>query len=79
MKYQDIQSLPNKELVEKYREEKKRLQKMKFQNAVAQIERPHHLKESRKVVARLLTELNARRQKFEFDAIMKKMSQSNEN
>ena len=32
MKYQDIQALGNKELVEKFREEKKRLQKMKFQN-----------------------------------------------
>jgi large subunit ribosomal protein L29 len=79
MKYQDIQALGNKELVEKFREEKKRLQKMKFQNAVAQIERPHQLKEARKEVARLLTELNARRSKYEMQAMMNKMSQSNEN
>jgi ribosomal protein L29 len=37
MKYADIKSLPNKELVERYKEEKKRLTKMRFQNAVSQI------------------------------------------
>ena len=51
MKYADIKSLPNKELVERYKEEKKRLTKMRFQNAVSQIEHPHKMKEARKDVA----------------------------
>ena len=33
MKFEEIKSLPNKELVERYREERKLLQKMKFQNS----------------------------------------------
>jgi ribosomal protein L29 len=61
--------------VELYKEEKKRYQKMKFQNAVSQIDQPHKLKETRKTVARLLTEMNGRRIESETQAYLKKMSE----
>ncbi len=71
MKYADIKALPNKELVERYKEERKRYQKMQFQNAVSPLEQPHKLKESRREVARLLTELNVRRTEAQYQAYMK--------
>ena len=77
MKNSDIKTLPNKELVERYKEEKKRFQKMKFQNAVSQVDQPHKMKETRKNVARLLTELNARRIEAETAAYVKKMNEEN--
>ncbi len=79
MKYADIKSLSNKELVERYKEEKKRLTKMNFQNAVSQVEHPHKLKVARKDVARMLTELNARRHEAEMNAFERKINQSQEN
>jgi len=79
MKYADIKTLPNKELVERYKEEKKRLTKMNFQNAVSQIEHPHKMKVARKDVARMLTELNARRHEAEMNAFERKINQSQEN
>jgi large subunit ribosomal protein L29 len=78
MKYADIKSLSNKELVERYKEEKKRLTKMNFQNAVSQIEHPHKMKVARKDVARMLTELNARRHEAEMNAFERKINQSQE-
>jgi len=77
MKFEDIKSLPNKELVERYREERKSLQKMKFQNAVSQIDHPHKLKETRKNIARMLTELNSRRNEAEYQAYLKTTSEEN--
>jgi len=79
MKYADIKSLSNKELVERYKEEKKRLTKRNFQNAVSQIEHPHKMKVARKDVARMLTELNARRHEAEMNAFERKINQSQEN
>ena len=79
MKYADIKSLSNKELVERYKEEKKRLTKMNFQNAVSQIEHPHKMKVARIVVARMLTELNARLHEAEMNAFERKINQSQEN
>lgn len=61
MKAREIKDLPTKELVERYKEEKLKLTKVKFNNAVSKIEQPHKIAESRKVVARLLTEMNSRR------------------
>jgi len=48
---------------------------MKFQNAVSQIDQPHKLKETRKNVARLLTELNERRIVAETQAYITKMNE----
>lgn len=75
MKNSDIIGMPNKELVESYRDEKNRLQKMQFQNSVSSVEHPHQLKQSRKSVARLLTEMNKRRAVAESNAFVKKMSE----
>ncbi len=61
MKNRDIKELPTKELVARYKDEKVRLTKVKFNNAVSKIEQPHKIKEARKDVARLLTEMNSRR------------------
>jgi len=52
---------------------------MNFQNAVSQIEHPHKLKVARKDVARMLTELNARRHEAEMNAFERKINQSQEN
>lgn len=71
MKNRELKELPTKELVERYKEEKVRQTKVKFNNAVARIEQPHKLKESRKQIARLLTEINARRIENEFKAAEK--------
>ena len=57
----EIKELPNKELVERYKEERKRYQTMQFQNAVSPIDQPHKLRESRREIARLMMELNLRR------------------
>lgn len=77
MKSSEIKTLPNKELVERYKEEKQRYQKMKFQNAVAQIDGPHKLKETRRNVAKMLTELNSRRVEAETQAYIKKLNEEN--
>lgn len=61
MKHREIKELTTKELVQRYKEEKVRLTKVKFNNAVSRIEQPHKLKEARKVIARMLTEINSRR------------------
>ena len=50
---------------------------MKFQNAVSQMDHPHKLKETRRSIARMLTELNARRNEAEYQAYLKKSSEEN--
>ncbi|MCO6494215.1 MAG: 50S ribosomal protein L29 [Bacteroidetes bacterium] len=72
MKYQDIKALPTKELFVRYREEKLKLTKLKINHAVTPLDQPHQIKESRKQVARLLTELNNRRKDYELKAIQNK-------
>ncbi len=71
MKNRDYKDLPTSELVARYKEEKLKLTKTKFNNAVARIEQPHKIKELKKDVARLLTELNSRRIDNELKAIEK--------
>lgn len=71
----EMKALPNKELVDRYKEEVKRYQKMKFQNAVSQIDQPHKLKETRKVIARFLTEINSRRIEAETQAFLKSINE----
>ena len=60
MKYQEIKSLTTEEIVEKVREEKALYTKLKFNHAVSPIENPMKLRASRQLIARYLTELNAR-------------------
>ena len=75
MKSTELKTLPNKELVERYKEEKKLYQKMKFQNTVAQIDEPHKLKATRKNISRMLTEMNSRRIQAETQAYINKMNE----
>lgn len=77
MKSSELKALPNKELVERYKEEKMRYQKMKFQNTVSQVDQPHKLKQTRKDIARMLTEMNSRRIESETQAFLKKMNEEN--
>lgn len=72
MNYQDIKALPTKELVERYREEKLKLTKMKINHAVTPLDQPHKIKETRRFVASLLKELNDRRKDYELKAIQNK-------
>ncbi len=60
MTNEDIKQMNNKELHATLREERKQLQKMKFNHAVSPIENPTKITISRNTVARLLTEINAR-------------------
>ena len=61
MKNRDYKDLPTSELVARFKEDRVKLTKTKFNNAVARIEQPHKLKELKKDIARLLTEINSRR------------------
>lgn len=63
MNNQDIKEMNNKELHATLREERKNLQSMQFSHAVTPIENPAKIKAARKVVARLMTEINARNKK----------------
>ena len=58
-------------VIEKYKEEKDRYQRLRFSHAVSSMDQPHKMKESRRLIAFYLTELNARRIQFETQAINK--------
>jgi len=60
MKSTDIKALSLVELKEKIGSEKEALRKMKFAHQVSAIENPMKMKETRKLVARLMTELSAK-------------------
>jgi len=61
MKNSEIVELSTEDLVAKIDEEKATLTKLKFAHAVSAIENPNRIKQTRKNVARLLTELTKRR------------------
>ena len=61
MDYQDIKNLTEKELHLNLRDERAQLQKLRFSHAVSPIENPNKIREGRKTIARLLTEINRRR------------------
>jgi len=60
MKNADIKALSVAELNEKLGSEKEALRKMKFAHQISAIENPMKIKETRKLVARLNTELKAK-------------------
>lgn len=60
MKKVDLKELSADQLSQKVAEEKSRLQKMKFAHAITPIENPRRISDSRREIARLLTELNNR-------------------
>ncbi len=56
----DIKQLSTKDLVERIRDEKGALSKLKLNHSVSPIENPAKITYSRKTIARLLTELRSR-------------------
>ena len=60
MKNTDIKALSLVELKEKIGSEKETLRKMKFAHQVSAIENPMKMKETRKLIARLQTELTVK-------------------
>lgn len=60
MKNADIKALSPAELVEKLKSEKEALRKMKFAHQVSAIENPMKIRDTRKLIARLNTEVRAK-------------------
>ncbi|MCP4520617.1 MAG: 50S ribosomal protein L29 [Cytophagales bacterium] len=60
MKNSEIKALTVEQLAEKVKEEASALQKMKFAHAVTPLENPMQIRQSRKLIARLKTELTAK-------------------
>jgi len=60
MKNAEIKALTGAELSEKLRSEKESLRKMKFAHQVSAIENPMKIKETRRLIARLNTEVRAK-------------------
>ncbi len=56
----EIRELSNKELIERIEDEKAQLVKMRLNHAVSPLENPMKIREARKVIAKLLTELTKR-------------------
>lgn len=60
MKNSEIRELSDKELAGRIKEERAQVAKIKFSHAVSPIDSPAKIKESKKLVARLLTEQSRR-------------------
>lgn len=58
MKNSELRTLTVEELQQRLLSEKEQLQKLKFAHAISPIENPTKIRETRKVVARILTVLN---------------------
>ena len=60
MKYEEIKALSLEELKDRMATEKENLQKLKFAHAISPIENPMRIRETKKLVARLATELRSK-------------------
>lgn len=60
MKTSEIKALSAEKLQEEIAAERSRLQKLQFAHAITPIENPLRIRESRRLIAKLMTELNAR-------------------
>jgi large subunit ribosomal protein L29 len=60
MKSSEIRELSNQELLERIDNEKTSLVRMKLNHAISPLENPQKIKESRKTIARLITEKRRR-------------------
>jgi large subunit ribosomal protein L29 len=60
MKSSEIRELSNQELLERIDNEKTNLVRMKLNHAISPLENPQKIKESRKTIARLMTEQRKR-------------------
>ncbi|MCW8310282.1 50S ribosomal protein L29 [Sphingobacterium thalpophilum] len=61
MKNSEILELSNEDLAARLAEEKAALTKLKFAHAVSAIENPNVIKAARKTIARISTEISARK------------------
>lgn len=59
-KYEEVSALSNEELAQQIADNKVRLQRLRFNHAISPLENPNVLGETRKLIARLKTELNKR-------------------
>ena len=60
MKHQVITDLSTADMVERLKDEQERLTKMKLSHAISPLENPQTIKEQRRTIARLKTELRRR-------------------
>ena len=60
MKISEIKELSNQELLERIDNEKTALVRMKLNHAISPLENPQKIKETRKTIARLMTEKRKR-------------------
>ncbi len=60
MKIQEIRDLSTSDLKERLAEERKSLNKLKMNHAVSPVENPLSIRDSRRTIARMLTELRKR-------------------
>lgn len=60
MKNSEIRELSNQELLERIDNEKVALTRIKLNHAISPLENPQKIKESRKIIARLMTEKRKR-------------------
>lgn len=65
MKNQVIKEFRTDELIERLEEERKQLTKLKLNNTVSTIENPNKIREYKKTIARMMTELRKREQEEE--------------
>ena len=61
MKSKDIILLSDQEIIEKIKTEKNKLVKLKLQHAISPLSNPMEIRNTRKTIARLLTEYNKRK------------------
>jgi len=61
MKNKDIAALSDQELIEKIAEEKAGLNKMKLNHAISPIENPLKIRNTRRTIAKMVTETNKRK------------------
>jgi large subunit ribosomal protein L29 len=60
MKTSEIKELSNQELLDRIKEEKSNMAKLKFNHAVSAVENPMQIRNVRKTIAQLNTELRSR-------------------
>lgn len=60
MKTSEIKELTTKELAEKITDEKVALQRLKMNHAVSPLESPMKIRHTRRLIAKLITELHSR-------------------
>ncbi|HHU99751.1 MAG TPA: 50S ribosomal protein L29 [Bacteroidales bacterium] len=60
MKSSEIRELSNQELLERIDNEKTALVRMRLNHAISPLDNPQKIKESRKTIARLMTEMRKR-------------------